>query len=96
LKTSSKEIKSRFCDLVFCHCSKAREELKAKRGEAYSYPVLAFHGTAVTNITPICENGFKVPGQDGFQHATDSGFYGRGAYFSVKKLRKREDVEMLI
>jgi len=43
--------------------SKAREELKKKRGEEYSYPVLAFHGTAVTNIQPICEKGFKVPGK---------------------------------
>jgi len=41
--------------------SKAREELKKKRGEEYSYPILAFHGTAVTNILPICENGFKMP-----------------------------------
>ncbi|CAF3976179.1 unnamed protein product [Rotaria sp. Silwood2] len=60
----------------------AREELKKKRGEEYSYPVLAFHGTAIANIQPICENGFKVPGEEGFAHATDSGFYGRGAYFS--------------
>ncbi|CAF1352093.1 unnamed protein product [Rotaria sp. Silwood1] len=62
--------------------NQAREELKKKRGEEYSYPILAFHGTAITNIQPICEKGFKVPGQEGFQHATDTGFYGRGAYFS--------------
>ncbi len=43
--------------------SKAREELKKNRGEEYSYPILAFHGTAVANIVPICENGFKVPGR---------------------------------
>jgi aprataxin and PNK-like factor len=43
--------------------SKAREELKKNRGEEYSYPILAFHGTAVANIVPICENGFKVPGK---------------------------------
>ena len=42
--------------------SKAREELKKERGVEYSYPVLAFHGTAVANIQPICETGFKVPG----------------------------------
>ncbi|UJR09457.1 hypothetical protein I4U23_013696 [Adineta vaga] len=62
--------------------NKAREELKKKRGEQCSYPVLAFHGTAVKNIQPICEKGFKVPGQAGFQHATDNGFWGRGTYFS--------------
>ncbi|CAF3814910.1 unnamed protein product [Rotaria sordida] len=40
--------------------NKAREELKKKRGEEYSYPILAFHGTAMTNIQAICENGLKV------------------------------------
>ena len=34
--------------------NKAREELKVKRGVEHSYPVLAFHGTAVANIQPIC------------------------------------------
>ncbi len=48
--------------LCFILSSKAREELKEKRGVEYSYPVLAFHGTAVANIQPICETGFKVPG----------------------------------
>ena len=43
--------------------SDAREELKNKRGLEYSYPVLAFHGTAIANIQPICETGFKVPGE---------------------------------
>ncbi|CAF1404341.1 unnamed protein product [Adineta steineri] len=62
--------------------NKAREELKNKRGDEYSYPVLAFHGTAIANIQPICENGFKVPGQAGFKHATDDGYWGRGTYFS--------------
>ena len=69
--------------ICFVQFSKAREELKAKRGVEYSYPVLAFHGTAVANIQPICETGFKIPGQKGFKHATDSGYYGRGTYFSV-------------
>ncbi len=27
-----------------------------------SYPVLAFHGTEVKNIIPICETGFRIPG----------------------------------
>lgn len=62
--------------------NEAREELKKKRGIEFSYPVLAFHGTAIANIQPICETGFKVPGQKGFQHATDTGYYGRGTYFS--------------
>ena len=81
--------------------SDAREELKKNRGVEFSYPVLAFHGTAIANIQPICETGFKVPGknqlnapmiqllfllssgQKGFKHATDTGYYGRGTYFSV-------------
>ncbi|CAF5222027.1 unnamed protein product, partial [Rotaria magnacalcarata] len=41
--------------------NKARDELKEKRGVEHSYPVLAFHGTAIANIQPICETGFKVP-----------------------------------
>jgi hypothetical protein len=52
--------------IVVCcrhHPSEAREQLKKERGIEYSYPVLAFHGTAVANIQPICEKGFKVPGQ---------------------------------
>ncbi|CAF2643146.1 unnamed protein product [Rotaria sp. Silwood2] len=73
---------SQFYRLLSGYGTAAREELKKKRGEEYSYPVLAFHGTAIANIQPICENGFKVPGEEGFAHATDSGFYGRGAYFS--------------
>jgi aprataxin and PNK-like factor len=48
--------------LLFASFSKARDELKEKRGVEYSYPVLAFHGTAVANIQPICETGFKIPG----------------------------------
>ena len=36
--------------------------MKKKRGEEFSHPILAFHGTEQKNITPICETGFKVPG----------------------------------
>ncbi|XP_070565989.1 uncharacterized protein [Ptychodera flava] len=61
---------------------KARENLERKRGVDKSYPVLAFHGTADDNIDSIVREGFKVPGEDGFQHATDTGFYGSGVYFS--------------
>ncbi len=43
--------------------SKAREELKKNRGAEYANPILAFHGTAIANITPICEGGFKMPGK---------------------------------
>ncbi|KAK7481278.1 hypothetical protein BaRGS_00027538 [Batillaria attramentaria] len=60
----------------------AREKLKKERGEEMSYPVLAFHGTNESNITPICETGFKVPGESGFHHKTDTGWYGAGVYFS--------------
>lgn len=59
-----------------------KEDLKKMRGEELSYPVLAFHGTKVENITKICETGFKVPGEKGFKHATDTGWYGKGVYFS--------------
>ncbi|XP_062589325.1 uncharacterized protein LOC134250975 [Saccostrea cucullata] len=60
----------------------AKDELKKQRGEDLSYPVLAFHGTKVENITKICETGFRVPGDKGFQHRTDTGWYGKGVYFS--------------
>lgn len=59
-----------------------KEDLKKMRGEELSYPVLAFHGTKVENITKICETGFRVPGEKGFKHATDTGWYGKGVYFS--------------
>ncbi|XP_060085829.1 uncharacterized protein LOC132565212 [Ylistrum balloti] len=59
-----------------------REDLKKHRGEDKSYPVLAFHGTDEKNIHPICETGFKVPGDSGFKHKTDTGWYGKGVYFS--------------
>ncbi|XP_078382045.1 uncharacterized protein LOC144664717 [Oculina patagonica] len=61
---------------------KARQKLKKVRGEKMSYPVLAFHGTKETNIHSICNTGFRVPGDANFEHATDTGFYGRGVYFS--------------
>ncbi|KAK6165907.1 hypothetical protein SNE40_022721 [Patella caerulea] len=61
---------------------KAREDLKKSRGEDFSYPVLAFHGTQEKNITPICEKGFKTPGESGFKMRTDTGWYGAGVYFS--------------
>ena len=47
---------------VKCFFRTARENLKNRSGENLSYPVLAFHGTAEGNIQPICESGFKVPG----------------------------------
>lgn len=62
--------------------NEAKKNLAATRGEDMSKPVLAFHGTAEANILPICETGFKIPGQDGHKHATDTGWYGKGVYFS--------------
>ncbi|KAH9515167.1 hypothetical protein Btru_019414 [Bulinus truncatus] len=59
-----------------------QENLKKTRGESFSYPILGFHGTDQKNIKPICENGFKAPGDRGFHHKTDSGWYGAGVYFS--------------
>uniref|UniRef100_A0A8B8BUY0 Poly [ADP-ribose] polymerase n=1 Tax=Crassostrea virginica TaxID=6565 RepID=A0A8B8BUY0_CRAVI len=60
----------------------SKEDLKKERGEELSYPVLAFHGTEVKNISKICDTGFRVPGQAGFKHTTDTGWYGKGVYFS--------------
>ncbi|XP_066302677.1 uncharacterized protein [Branchiostoma lanceolatum] len=60
----------------------AQKDLRDKRGEMLSYPVLAFHGTAQANIDPITSLGFKAPGESGFKHATDTGWYGKGVYFS--------------
>ncbi|XP_045169852.2 uncharacterized protein LOC123532470 [Mercenaria mercenaria] len=61
---------------------KCREQLKSTRGEEYSYPVLGFHGTEEKNIVPICETGFKIPGSSGHKHRADTGWYGKGVYFS--------------
>eukprot|EP01097_Dermamoeba_algensis_P000312 TRINITY_DN1113_c0_g1_i2.p1 TRINITY_DN1113_c0_g1~~TRINITY_DN1113_c0_g1_i2.p1 ORF type:complete len:419 (+),score=112.04 TRINITY_DN1113_c0_g1_i2:144-1259(+) len=59
------------------------KELEEKRGEGYK-PIMAFHGTAMKNIIPICKNNFVVPGSSGTSvtHATDTGWYGKGIYFS--------------
>ena len=43
------------------------------REEKMSYPVLAFHGTKENNIHSICNTGFRVPGEENFEHATDTG-----------------------
>ena len=51
----------------------AREKLWRVRGEKLSYPVLAFHGTKEDNIDSICRNGFRMPGDSNFEHATDTG-----------------------
>lgn len=64
------------------HFHKAIDDMKKHRGGKMSYPILAFHGTQEANIKSIVENNFKVPGQQGFAHRTDTGFYGRGVYFS--------------
>ncbi|KAK3108084.1 hypothetical protein FSP39_000847 [Pinctada imbricata] len=72
----------------------AREDIKKERGEDLSYPVLAFHGTKEENITPICEKriqssrfvycskNVKNHSDSGFAHRTDTGWYGKGVYFS--------------
>ena len=49
-----------------------------------SYPVLAFHGTKEINIHSICNTGFKVPGEENFEHATDT-----GKIISVLQLKKK-------
>ena len=51
----------------------ARQKIANVRGEDSSYPVLGFHGTREQNIESICETGFRVPGENGFEHATDPG-----------------------
>ena len=52
---------------------KARRELQKLWGDSMSYPVLAFHGTKEANINSICQQGFRVPGDANFEHATDGG-----------------------
>ena len=52
---------------------KARQKLQKVRGENMSYPVLAFHGTKENNIHSICNTGFRVPGEENFEHVTDTG-----------------------
>eukprot|EP00005_Dracoamoeba_jomungandri_P006392 CAMPEP_0174262456 /NCGR_PEP_ID=MMETSP0439-20130205/12983_1 /TAXON_ID=0 /ORGANISM="Stereomyxa ramosa, Strain Chinc5" /LENGTH=492 /DNA_ID=CAMNT_0015347165 /DNA_START=48 /DNA_END=1522 /DNA_ORIENTATION=- len=44
-------------------------------------PTLAFHGTRVDNIEPICKNGFYLPGTHGVSVANGN-VYGRGIYTS--------------
>ncbi len=43
-----------------------------------SYLSNSFHGTSASNISSIISNGFRVPGQNGHQHSTDEGWYGKG------------------
>ena len=65
--------------------NEARKKIKEARGEDNSYPVLGFHGTKEKNIELICQTGFKVPGEEDFQHATDPGmfnFYSQLRIFS--------------
>ncbi|OPL33588.1 hypothetical protein AM593_08322, partial [Mytilus galloprovincialis] len=62
--------------------SKAIDDMKKHRGAKMAYPILAFHGTIEANIKSIVENNFKVPGQQGFAHRHNNGYYGRGVYFS--------------
>lgn len=52
---------------------KAKEKLTKARGEQMAYPVLAFHGTKEENIHSICNTGFRVPGEENFEHSTDTG-----------------------
>ena len=59
--------------LLIKRFNEARKKIKEARGEDNSYPVLGFHGTKEKNIELICQTGFKVPGEEGFQHATDPG-----------------------
>ncbi|PAA65313.1 hypothetical protein BOX15_Mlig020716g1, partial [Macrostomum lignano] len=46
--------------------------------------VLAFHGTDESNIESICRQGFHNPNNYSaeYRQANDSGWYGRGVYFS--------------
>ncbi|KNC46843.1 uncharacterized protein AMSG_03273 [Thecamonas trahens ATCC 50062] len=46
-------------------------------------PRLAFHGTRSSALASIAAKGLVVPGTEpGVKHRTDSGWYGRGVYFS--------------
>ncbi len=44
---------------------------------------LAFHGTRVRHIQSIERGGLKVPGADGVNHESDSGWWGKGYDFST-------------
>ncbi|KAI3383281.1 hypothetical protein SNEBB_009976 [Seison nebaliae] len=62
--------------------TKLEFEKKYPENEKYSSPILAFHGTDVGNIESICQNGFFTQKSKKFYHATDSGYWGGGVYFS--------------
>ena len=47
----------------FLFLSNAIEEMRETRGEKFCHPILAFHGTEVKNIEPICKTGFRIPGK---------------------------------
>ena len=49
--------------LLFLFLSNAIEEMRETRGEKFCHPILAFHGTEVKNIEPICKTGFQIPGK---------------------------------
>ncbi|XP_046335597.2 protein mono-ADP-ribosyltransferase PARP14-like [Haliotis rufescens] len=59
----------------------AQESLKNSRGEMNAQPILAFHGTDEGNIKKICEKGFLMHGDPGFQMKSGNK-YGSGVYFS--------------
>ena len=61
--------------LLIKRFTEARKHIKETRGEDHSYPLLGFHGTKVKNIESICQTGFRVPGEEGFQHASDPGIF---------------------
>ncbi|KJE97783.1 hypothetical protein CAOG_07882 [Capsaspora owczarzaki ATCC 30864] len=60
----------------------ARQHMADQLGPSEALPVLAFHGTSPSNLTSICEQGFRMPGDPDFVATTDDGFFARGAYFS--------------
>jgi hypothetical protein len=56
--------------------------LQAKRGIDECPVTMAFHGTSPYNIENILKIGLVVPGTHGVEHATDTGYWGKGIYLS--------------
>jgi hypothetical protein len=54
----------------------------------YVKQVLKCLVSEINNEKKIVHFTYFFSGQKGFKHATDTGYYGRGAYFSVRFFNK--------
>ena len=74
--------------VTYCHNPKlsasfdnARKTLRFRSFPADILP--KFHGTAEANLRKIQLDGFRIGGLDGYSHATDSGWWGKGIYLGM-------------